>query len=258
MDEILSRFQTLHLSNAEIIEEYQEQAGIVIGELQFATLLRAAASRRQLYELMVDFWSNHFNIFIGDGVDRFFKTTDDREVIRPHAMGRFADLLLASAQSPAMLYYLDNFLSTGDALNENYGRELLELHTVGVDGNYSESDIVPAAQCLTGWTFARRNGKFIFDPRRHYDGPIQVMDWSSPGRRGRGAKQVGIDMLDYLAHHPSTARFLARKLCTRFVSDAPPDVLAEIATRRLGNQTPGDLFPGYTLTYLELADPLQN
>ncbi|RME45096.1 MAG: DUF1800 domain-containing protein [Chloroflexi bacterium] len=231
MDQMLAGFETLDLSNAEIYQNYREEAGLVVGELLAATILRAVYSRRQLFELMVDFWSNHFNIYIGDGAARYLKTTDDREVIRRHALGRFADLLPASAQSPAMLYYLDNYLSTGDAPNENYARELLELHTVGVNGGYQESDILPAARCLTGWTISRRTGNFEFVPRMHYTGPIQVMDWSSPGHSGPAAVQDGIDLLDYLAHHPSTARFLARKLCVRFVSDIPPDDLVESAAQ---------------------------
>lgn len=231
MDEMLAGFETLNLSNAEIFGSYREQPGLVAGELQAATLARAAYSRRQLYELMVDFWSNHFNIYIGDGAARFLKTTDDRAVIRAHALGRFADLLLASAQSPAMLYYLDNFLSTGDAPNENYARELMELHTLGVNGGYQETDILPVARCLTGWTINRRTGEFLFASRDHYTGSVQVMEWSSPGHSGPAAVQDGIDLLDYLAHHPSTARFLAQKLCVRFVSDAPPADLVESAAQ---------------------------
>jgi uncharacterized protein (DUF1800 family) len=231
VDEMVAGFQTLHLSNAEIYRQYRDQPGLVVRELQFATVLRALYSRRQLYELMVDFWTNHFNIYVRDGAAAFLKTTDDREVIRPHALGRFADLLLASAQSPAMLYYLDNYLSTGEAPNENYARELLELHTLGVDGGYQESDILPAAYCFTGWTIDRRTGKFRFVPRQHYSGPIQVLEWSTPGRSGPAAVQDGIELLGYLAHHPSTARFLARKLCVRFVSDTPPDDLVESAAQ---------------------------
>jgi len=192
MDEMLAGFETLNLSNAEIFGSYREQPGLVAGELQAATLARAAYSRRQLYELMVDFWSNHFNIYIGDGAARFLKTTDDRAVIRAHALGRFADLLLASAQSPAMLYYLDNFLSTGDAPNENYARELMELHTLGVNGGYQETDILPVARCLTGWTINRRTGEFLFASRDHYTGSVQVMEWSSPGHSGPAAVQDGI------------------------------------------------------------------
>lgn len=231
VDEMLADFETLDLTNAEILGDYREEAGLVVGELIGATLLRAIYSRRQLYELMVDFWTNHFNIYIGDGLARYLKTTDDRDVIRRHALGRFADLLLASAQSPAMLYYLDNYVSTGEAPNENYARELLELHTLGVDGGYQESDIQPTAKCLTGWGIGRRTGDFFFDPRKHYAGPIQVMDWSSPGRRGPDAVQDGIDLLDYLAHQPGTAHHLAHKLCVRFVSDAPPDDLVESAAQ---------------------------
>jgi uncharacterized protein (DUF1800 family) len=228
---MLANFQTLNLSTAEIYRQYRRQAGTVIGELVMATILRAIYSQRQLYELMVDFWSNHFNIFIGDGASRYLKTADDRDVIRAHAMGRFADLLLASAQSPAMLYYLDNYLSQGDNPNENYARELLELHTLGVDGGYQEADIRPTALCLSGWTFGRRTGRFEFRPQAHYPGPLRIMDWETAGRRGADAVQDGVDFLDYLAHHPGTALFLARKLCVRFVSDDPPSELVESAAQ---------------------------
>ncbi len=238
VEEMLADFQTLHLSNREIIQNYREQGGLVVGELSMATLLRAVHSQRQLFEVMVDFWSNHFNIYIGDGMVRFLKTVDDRDVIRAHALGRFADLLLASAQSPAMLFYLDNYLSRGTEPNENYARELLELHTLGVDGGYQESDIRPAALCLTGWTFARRTGEFLFRPRQHYAGPLQVMAWETPGHRGPEALRDGESLLDYLAHHPSTARFLARKLCVRFISDQPPeDLVASAAQIYLDNDT---------------------
>ncbi len=238
VEELLADFQTLHLSNGEILANYRKQGGQVVRELSMATLLRAVHSQRQLFEVMVDFWTNHFNIYIGDGMVRYLKTTDDREVIRAHALGRFADLLLASAKSPAMLYYLDNYLSRGTDPNENYARELLELHTVGVDGGYQESDIRPAALCLTGWTFARRTGKFQFRSRQHYTGPLQVMEWETSGHRGREAIRDGESLLDYLAHHPSTARFLARKLCVRFVSDQPPEELvASAAQVYLDNDT---------------------
>ena len=238
VEDLLADFQTLHLSNAEILANYRKKGGVVVGELSMATLLRAVHSQRQLFEVMVDFWTNHFNIYIGDGMVRHLKTVDDREVIRAHALGRFADLLLASAKSPAMLFYLDNYLSRGTDPNENYARELLELHTVGVDGGYQESDIRPAALSLTGWTFARRTGTFQFRPRQHYTGPLQVMGWETPGHRGREAIRDGESLLDYLAHHPSTARFLARKLCVRFVSDQPPeDLVASAAQVYLDNDT---------------------
>lgn len=238
VDALRAEFETLHLSSQEIFQNYRQMGGVVVGELTAATILRGVYSQRQLYELVVEFWTNHFNIYIGDGAARYLKTSDDRDVIRAHALGRFADLLRASAQSPAMLFYLDNYLSQAQNPNENYARELLELHTVGVDGGYDEADVLGAARVLTGWTFNRRAGGFVFRAQQHYTGPARVMDWATAGRSGPDAVEDGIGLLDYLARHPSTARHLARKLCVRFVADAPPPGLVESAAQMyLDNDT---------------------
>lgn len=208
----------------------------VITELQRATFLRAAYSNRQLYELMVNFWENHFNIFINKDSDRFLLTSFDRDAIRPFALGKFRDLLGATAHSPAMLYYLDNWQSKAprvipaskeraeqiiSGLNENYARELMELHTLGVDGGYSQKDVQEVARCFTGWTIRKPNeeGLFLYNPTMHDNGEKIVL-----GQRiavGGGIKDAET-VLDILARHPSTARFIATKLARRFISDDPP------------------------------------
>lgn len=213
--------------------------GQVIGDLRRATVLRATYGRRQLYEATVNFWENHFSIFINKDSDRFLTTAFDRDVIRPHAFGRFRDLLGATARSPAMLYYLDNWQSrvervtpaTKDkpekksgGINENYARELLELHTLGVDGGYSQKDVQEVARCLTGWTIRKPNeeGLFMFNPAWHDNGEKVVLGKRIPA--GGGIADVE-RVLDILARHPSTAKFIATKLARRFVSDTPPPAL---------------------------------
>ncbi len=221
---MLDQLDTLDLSPTDLRELFldQEQRRRIPQQLIAATVLRRIGSRRQLNELMVEFWSDHFSVFLGDGPVVFLKTIEDREVIRPRALGRFDDLLVADAQSPAMLVYLDNALSKGDDPNENYARELLELHTVGVTGGYDEDDIAAVARVLSGWSLDRATATFAFRPFLHADGPQEVMDWSTDGR---GGQQDGEDLLRHLAHHPATATHLARKLARRFVSDHPSDEL---------------------------------
>ena len=192
-----------------------------LGEVAAAKLARAVLSERQLYEQMVDFWENHFSVFAGKGQTRLFIPSYDRDVIRPRAMGRFRDLLGAVAKSPAMLFYLDNARSTARGLNENYARELMELHTLGVDGGYSQQDVVDVARALTGWSIDPREGTFVFRPRQHDESAKTVLGT----RIADGGIGDGEHVLDLLARHPSTARFITRKLAVRFVSDAPPDSL---------------------------------
>ena len=209
---------------------------MVVTELQRAKLLRAVYSERQLYEVMVDFWENHFSIFANKDDDRLLLTSFDRETIRPFAMGRFRDLLGATAHSPAMLFYLDNWRSSvprpypakGDkpagvdgGFNENYARELMELHTLGVDGGYTQQDVQEVARCFSGWTIQKPNeqGLFLYRPGFHDDGEKVVLGHRIlPG----GGIADGERVLDILATHPATARFLAIKLARRFVSDDPP------------------------------------
>jgi len=211
----------------------------IAGELQAGRMLRAVRSERQLQEVMVDFWANHFNVFVGKGELRWYATAWEREVIRPHALGRFPELLRATARHPAMLFYLDNWLSTrGDftrrfgpsagrraGLNENYARELMELHTLGVDGGYTQQDVTEVARAFTGWTIERPRGeaRFVFRPAMHDHGDKVVL--GQPLRRG--GERDGDDVLDLLARHPATARFIATKLVRRFVADDPPPVLVE-------------------------------
>ena len=216
---------------------------MVVTELQRAKLLRAVYSDRQLYELMVDFWENHFSIFANKDDDRFLLTGFDRETIRPFAMGRFRDLLGATAHSPAMLFYLDNWRSsvprpypakgdkpagTDGGLNENYARELMELHTLGVDGGYTQKDVQEVARCFSGWTIQKPNeqGLFLYRPGLHDDGEKVVL-----GQKilAGGGIADGERVLDILAKHPSTAKFIATKLARRFVSDDPPQSVIDRA-----------------------------
>lgn len=243
----LAAFKTLTMSSAELFEQYPQkgQPGprAIIQELEAAALLRAVASERQLFELMVDFWSNHLNIYIGKNQVKWLKTADDRDVIRKHALGKFRDLLLASAKSPAMLIYLDNAENTkpgvrrgkqAGGLNENYAREVMELHTVGADGGYIQADVTTVARALTGWTIARRNasepGEFLFAPKLHDDGPKQIAFLNLDLPAGGGVSD-GEALLGALAGHPSTAARIARKLCVAFVADDPPPALVERAAK---------------------------
>jgi uncharacterized protein (DUF1800 family) len=268
----------------KVLQEYYQQNGLmqpqrIVAELQASRILRAVYSERQLQEVMVDFWTNHFNVFAGKGADRWLLPAYDRDTIRPNALGNFSQLLLATAQSPAMLFYLDNFQSVSpDAnrgggqmrrllnpraaqpqqprpqqqqqqqqprrgINENYARELMELHTLGVDGGYTQKDVQEVARCFTGWTIfqprgggaavkalmggegARPNaGTFFFNARVHDDGEKTVLGHKIPA--GGGIKD-GLTVLDILAHHPSTAKFVATKLVRHFVSDTPPAALVD-------------------------------
>ena len=230
VEERLAGLSTLTMEPAEIRSTYENGRGLVIGELTVARLVRAIHSERQLLEVMVGFWTDHFNIDMAVGPIVYLKGTDEREVIRPHALGRFADLLAAAVASPAMLRYLDNASSRADGdnvPNENLARELLELHTVGVDGGYDEDDVVEVAHVLSGWTIDRRTGRMIFlDAWHSMDGVTEVLGWRPEGRSGRAA---GVSLLEHLARLPQTAEHLATKLCRRFVADEPPASLVERA-----------------------------
>ena len=222
----------------------------VAGELVEAKLYRAVYSERQLNEVMADFWFNHFNVFLDKGADRYLTTSYEREAIRPYVLAKFGDLLRATAHHPAMLFYLDNWQSTvvgkgrAKGLNENYARELLELHTLGVDGGYTQQDVIEVARCFTGWTIrpdgrgraGLYGGEFHFAPRLHDDGEKTVLGVKIAAG---GGQQDGERVLDILMHHPSTARFIARKLALRFVADNPPaelvDKLAAVFTKSDGD-----------------------
>jgi len=220
----------------ELMRALANPAGVVASELQQAKLVREIYSERQLLEVMTDFWFNHFNVFQYKNQDVYYTTAYERDVIRPHALGKFYDLLVATAQSPAMLMYLDNWLSIGphsqaagkngqSGLNENYAREIMELHTLGVDGGYTQSDVTELARVLTGWTIAQPDdgGQYQFDQRRHEPGIKTVL--------GEKFYDTGLDegmhALDMLAHRPATAHFVSKCIATRFISDDPPQALVD-------------------------------
>jgi uncharacterized protein (DUF1800 family) len=276
------------------IEAMQAERQVLM-ELSQQKILRAVYSERQLEEVMVDFWFNHFNVFAGKGQTRLYLTEYERDAIRPHVFGKFRELLGATAESPAMLFYLDNWQSTAPegtaaagpdrnpnrprmragqsgrrppprrtpadseamgrpraaapaqaaqnrrprGLNENYARELMELHTIGVDGGYTQKDVQEIARAFTGWTIAnpRQGGGFQFEARMHDDGEKTVL-----GHRIKagGGKKDGEQVLDILAAHPSTARFIATKLARRFVADVPPAALVDRSAARF-RATGGDI-----------------
>jgi uncharacterized protein (DUF1800 family) len=236
----------------------------IVAELSMAKVTRAIYSERQFQQVMDDFWFNHFNVFAGKGEDRYYLTSYERDVIQPHAFGKFKDLVTLTAKSPAMLFYLDNFLSADPraaqrqamqramrqqarygrfgrpwpprppanpqqakknerGLNENYGRELMELHTLGVDAGYTQKDVTEVARCFTGWTIEkpRQYADFKFDDKLHDPDPKIVL-----GKKiHAGGMKDGEQVIDLLVHHPSTAKFISTKLARRFVSDNPPAAL---------------------------------
>ena len=216
----------------------------IIAEMQGAKVARAVMSERQLQEVMVDFWFNHFNVFAHKGEVRWMLPSYERDAIRPHALGKFRDLVNATAHHPAMLFYLDNWMSTRAdlvmpagpnrgkkmGLNENYARELMELHTLGVDGGYTQQDVIEVARAFTGWTLERpeRSRDFVFRPTAHDQGEKRVLGHVLPEG---GGEMDGMKVIDILVRHPSTAKFIATKLVRRFVSDEPPPALVERAAQ---------------------------
>ncbi len=249
--------QGLDPKQKEVVLAMNNPQGVFSDELMQAKLLRAIYSERQLQEVMTDFWFNHFNVFIGKGADRLLLSSYEQETIRPRALGKFEDLLVATAKSPAMLFYLDNWDSVGPdsmqalgmpahpyaryrypprgprpngnrrnlGLNENYGRELLELHTLSVNGGYSQRDVTETAKVFTGWTIDKPflGGGFEFDPRKHEPGPKFVLGHRIKPK-GEGE---GLELLHRLATSPQTAHFISLKLAERFVSDDPPPALVD-------------------------------
>ena len=258
----------------ETLEALQNPQRVVIEELEEGKLLRDMYSERQLQEVMTDFWFNHFNVFINKGPDRYLITSYERDVIRPRALGKFKDLLLATAHSPAMLFYLDNWQSVGPAspvalglparqhrgrprvyvdtfgrvrvrgasrpqaqanqnkknqqrrgLNENYAREVMELHTLGVDGGYTQKDVTELAKILTGWTLSepRKGGGFEFNERMHEPGKKIFLGKTFH----EDGENEGTKALEMLAKSPATAHFVSKKLAMRFVADDPPSALVE-------------------------------
>jgi uncharacterized protein (DUF1800 family) len=233
----------------------------VTAELIENKLQRAVYSPRQLEEVLVDFWLNHFNVYRDKNTVGMLLTSYERDAIRPHVLGRFRDMLFATARHPAMLSYLDNFQSRSapenapgpagpggvavvtvvpnQGLNENYGRELLELHTLGVNGGYTQTDVINVARAFTGWTIFAPNqyGEFQFNPQMHDRAEKVVLGQKFP--RG-GGEDEGVKIIDMLAAHPSTARFISRKLAQRFVADDPPQALVDRMAATF-TKTGGDL-----------------
>lgn len=267
LNELLAPLKTLHMTPAEIVEAETGGAGKAANgaalrrDLTAAKLYRAIYSERQLEEVLTDFWFNHFNVYLNKGAVRILAGAYERDAIRPHVLGKFRDLLGATAHSPAMLFYLDNWQSVDPGraqqmarflrneqlkakaqargLNENYARELLELHTLGVDGGYTQQDVVEVARAFTGWTILqpRQAGEFSFNARMHDPGEKTVLGVKIPAG---GGQSDGERVLDILARHPSTARFISTKLAQRFVADDPPGSLIDamaVAFRR----TDGDI-----------------
>jgi len=284
------------------IIEIRQKSQQVVGQVQSAKLARALTSERQLNEVMVDFWLNHFSVFAGKGQTRLYLADYEQNVIRPQTLGKFRDLLGAVAKSPAMLFYLDNFQSAADSmhptlavrngrvgrggigrgipgrrplpgiggiggigrippalrdatpeererllqraqqqakrgLNENYARELMELHTLGVDGGYTQKDVQEVARALTGWTFNRQSGEFVFNPNVHDAGEKTILGKRFPA--GRGVEE-GEEVLDMVARAPATARFISTKLARHFVSDDPPKALVDRCADMF-SKTDGDI-----------------
>jgi uncharacterized protein (DUF1800 family) len=243
---------TLAMSEAELFGVYEDMARKAYNELRWASVYRQVFSRRQLHEVMVDFWSDHFSIDHDSVFCRVLKTVEDRDVIRRHALGNFKELLTASAQSPCMLHYLDNDVNTRRKPNENYGREIMELHTLGVavEGHpYSEEDVFEVARCFTGWAWTRRNrrvdsnpdiGKFLYTAGQHDDSAKNVLGNYIPAGLG---EQDGHMVIDILCQHPATATFLATKLVRRFVTDDPAAEAPELVQRVADSftRTEGDI-----------------
>ncbi|MBC7813286.1 MAG: DUF1800 domain-containing protein, partial [Burkholderiales bacterium] len=224
LDEWLDAFPLLNLSRRELYLLEDGGCGGRCGRaLINSMVLRAVHSQRQLHERMVEFWSDHFNIPSESETGEV--TVFQREVIQRNALGSFRDLLLASAQSPAMLYYLDNFLNEAEHPNENYARELMELHALGVDGGYTEHDVREVSRAFTGWTVHNSSDDgFFFDITVHDTGEKSILGHTLPIERGI---EDGLHVLSILANHPSAARFISYKLAVRFVSDDPPQSLID-------------------------------
>ncbi len=238
----LAPLTTLVMSPSQLLDQ---PGGLVVSELINATLIRQIYSRRQLFERMVEFWTDHFNVHILTGLGQYLKTVDDRDVIREHALGTFPELLRASAASPAMLFYLDNYTSVRGNPNENYARELLELHTVGVDNGYTQQDIVEVARCFTGWTIDFRGGpnrgRFVFDPNRHDFDAKRVLGFDIPAGGGiQDAERV----IEILTLEPSvaplTARFVGGKMANWLWGYNPPEGLLDDVVAAYMN-TGGDI-----------------
>jgi uncharacterized protein (DUF1800 family) len=240
VEKLLKRWPTLHWSTRKVRHHYRKSFGTwdVMFDVVDAHIARAIWSKRQLLEMMVDFWSNHLNVTCPSSDVWDNRHLYDRDVIRMHALGSFADMLCAAGRAPAMLQYLGNADSSKQAPNENWGRELLELHTVGLAAGYSQNDVHNSALILTGLSVNSDSGRFEYNASMHYTGRVEVMGFSSANHSASKGESVAMAYLRYLAHHPDTARHLATKLAVRFVSDHPPASLVNrLAATYLHNGT---------------------
>ena len=266
----LSKLDTINLSPAELFQLYnpnrkidiqspipgdkkiqQQQARQVTNQAIEARLWRSIYSQRQLNEVMVDFWYNHFNVHADKGIDKLWVGAYEQQAIRPYAMGQFRDLLGATARHPAMLFYLDNWRNSvpnssqirqNEGINENYARELMELHTLGVDGGYKQADVIALAKIFTGWGFKQPGQKvpdgysFYFNRDRHESSNKILLNQNITG----GGIEEGEQALDILAKHPSTSRQISFKLAQYFVADNPPKSLVNQLSKRF-TATNGDI-----------------
>jgi len=232
VDTALSAYPTLNLSNTELYENYINDPGAVALELQEALLVRAIYSRKQLFERMVEFWTDHFNISQLDDLALWWKTADDRDTIRAHALGSFPEMLQASSRSSCMMWYLDNYANIAGAAQENWARELMELHTLGVDGPYTGNDVREVARCFTGWTFhgvftAGPVGQWTYVNAVHDQGSKVVLGQNIPANGGSADGQTVLNML---ANHPKTAEFISTKMARHLLSYDPPQALIQRVT----------------------------
>ncbi len=243
MDERLASFTSLSMSPKQIIVNFPVDITAPYYEIKGAALLRSVFSKRQLFERMCEFWNDHFNLDHNKGDFMFvFKPEDDRTVIRPNALGMFPALLSASAHSGAMLFYLDNYVNIAGAIQENYAREIMELHTLGVSGGYTEQDIKEVAKCLTGWTL---NGDFdspdylraLFVASYHQGGNKVVLGNTIPASPPRHNLT---HVLEILSAHPSTAQFISRKMIRWLLTETPPQSLVD-QTAQTYLDTSGDI-----------------
>ncbi len=238
-------YQALTNTNGQNRQQYGDDINVLYRQVSHSNFLRARYSQSQLYEMMCQLWMDHFNISF-EGGPGYFVPEYQEQAIRPHAMGRFADLLAATANSGTMMRYLDNYISDArSGINENYGREVLELHTLGIDraGNqiYGELDVVGAAKVLSGWSMVTENGpnygSFLYRDERHSTDPVSLLggQWTNAGLNGKAA---GDSLLQFLARHPQTANYVCWKICRRFVSDTPSEqLIANAAQVYLQNDT---------------------
>lgn len=232
----LRRLDTLNMSPGDLLSFVRvPDRRAVANQLAVAMLIRAINSNRHLYEKMVHFWSDHFSIYYFKDRTSQLQTVDDREVIRPHVTGNFGDMLTASAHSPAMLVYLDNVVNEKSHPNENYAREIMELHTLGVDGAYTENDVLEVARCFTGWSVNDR-GTFDYRADWHDTGEKLVLGHVIPAG---GGKDDADRVLEILINHPDTAGYVTTKLLRRFIEDEPSQTvindISRVWTQSQGN-----------------------